>query len=68
MDNEQKTPRKIRLDEVHWNIIEGLTPFYGSTSAEVVRTIVIMWLHDNLGSNTIDELKQNNAIKLGKRK
>ena len=68
MENEQKTPRKIRLDDVHWNIIEGLTPFYGSSSSEVVRTIVIMWLHDNLGSKTIDELKENNAIKLGKKK
>jgi len=68
MENEQKTPRKIRLDDVHWNIIEGLTPFYGSTPAEVVRTIVIMWLHNDLGSNTMDRLIENDAIKLGKRK
>jgi hypothetical protein len=68
MSNNQKIGKTIRLDKVHWDIIEGLIPFYGSSEPEVVRTIVIMWLHDNLGSNTIDELKKNDAIKLGKRK
>jgi hypothetical protein len=68
MDNERKIAKKIRLDDVHWNIIEGLTPFYGSSAPEVVRTIVLMWLHDNLGSKTMDRLIENNAIKLGKKK
>ena len=65
---EQKVKRSINLDEVHWQLLEDLTPFYGSSAPEVVRNIVLMWLHDNLGSNTINELKENNAIKLGKRK
>jgi len=68
MDKDKKTTKSIRLDKVHWNLIEGLTPFYGTTEGEVVRNIVLIWLHDNLGSKTINELKQNNAIKLGKRK
>lgn len=68
MNKQQKKTRSIRLDEVHWELLEELTPFYGSSAPEVVRNIVLMWLHDNLGSNTIEELKKNNAIKLGKRK
>jgi hypothetical protein len=68
MKKNQKMTRSIRLDGVHWKILEDLTPFYGSSAPEVVRNIVLMWLHDNFGSKTIDELKENNAIKLNKRK
>ncbi|KYK24524.1 hypothetical protein AYK24_06075 [Thermoplasmatales archaeon SG8-52-4] len=68
MVKEQKEHRSVRLDKVHWKLLDELTPFYGSSAPEVVRNIVLMWLHDNLGSRTIDELKQNNAIVLGKRK
>ncbi len=68
MEKDQKVKRSISLDKIHWKLLEDLTPFYGSSAPEVVRNIVLMWLHDNLGSKTIDELKENNAIKLGKRK
>jgi len=68
MDKKQKKHRSVRLDEVHWQLLEDLTPFYGSSAPEVVRTIVLMWLHDNLGSKTMDRLMENDAIKLGKRK
>ena len=64
MSNE-KTVGSIRLDDVHWDILGGLTPFYGSTKSEVCRNIVLMWLHDNLGSSTIQELKNQKSIKLG---
>ena len=65
--NEKKA-RSIRLDDVHWELIEQLKPFYGSNKGEVVRNIVMMWLHDNLGSPTMEELKKNNKITLGKTK
>lgn len=68
MKKDQKITRSVRLDDVHWKLLEGLTPFYGSSAPEVVRNIILMWLHDNLGNKTIDELKENNAIKLNKRK
>lgn len=68
MVKEQKEHRSVRLDKVHWKLLDELTPFYGSSAPEVVRNIVLMWLHDNLGSRTIDELKENNAIDLRKRK
>lgn len=68
MKKNQKITRSVRLDDVHWKLLEGLTPFYGSSAPEVIRNIILMWLHDNLGSKTIDELKENNAIKLDKRK
>ena len=67
MEKNQKTAKSIRLDDVHWKLLDGLTPFYGSSAPEVVRNIVLMWLHDNLGSKTIGELKENNTIKLGKK-
>ena len=68
MNKNQKTTRSIRLDEVHWNLLEELTPFYGSSAPEVVRNIVLMWLNDNLRSKTMDRLIDNNSIKLGKKR
>jgi len=63
--NKQKTHKSIRLDDIHWKLLEGLTPFYGSSEPEVVRNIVLMWLHENLGSGTIEVLKKNQSIRLG---
>jgi len=63
---KRKTTKSIRLDDVHWQILEDLIPFYGSSPAEVVRNIVLMWLHDNLGGDVIKELEELNAIKLKK--
>jgi hypothetical protein len=63
-EDNQKIAKKIRLDEVHWKIVQGLTPFYGSTEAEVVRTIVTMWIHDNIGSDAIRKLEELNAVHL----
>lgn len=60
----QKTAKTIRMDDSTWNIVVSLTPFYGSTEAEVVRNIVLMWLHDNLGSETIGRLSSMGAISL----
>ena len=60
--DNQKIPKKIRLDEVQWKIVRGLTPFYGSNEAEVVRTIVTMWIHDNIGSDAIRKLEELEAI------
>ena len=62
--SKEKTALTVRLDDIHWEIIEGLTPFYGSNRGEVIRNIVTMWLHDNLGSETMATLKENKAIKL----
>ena len=61
-ENNQKIDKKIRLDAVHWKIVHGLTPFYGSTDAEVVRAIVTMWIHDNIGSDAIRKLEELEAI------
>ena len=59
-----KVEKSIRLDDVHWNIIRGLVPFYGTSETEVVRIIVTMWLDQNLGSKTIEKLQELDAIKL----
>ena len=59
-----KVEKSIRLDDVHWNIIRGLVPFYGTSETEVVRTIVTMWLDQNLGSKTIEKLQELDVIKL----
>jgi len=64
-DPKEKTTRSVRLDDIHWEIIGKLKPFYGTTNGEVIRNIVLMWLHDNLGSDTMKELKENDAIKFG---
>lgn len=61
----KKTVKSVRLDDVHWQMLEDLTPFYGSNRAEVIRNIVLMWLDKNLGSETIKLLKENKVIQLG---
>ena len=52
------------MDAIHWEMINGLTPFYGSTGAEVVRNIVLMWLNENIGNDTIKKLEDMKVIKL----
>ena len=64
MANE-KTVKSIRLDAVHLDLVKKLKPFYGTTDGEVIRNIVLMWLHNNLGSQTMGELKRNHAVSLG---
>lgn len=64
MPNNQKTAKTIRLDEIHWKIIKGLIPFYGSNEGEVIRNIILMWLHENLGKETLNKLEKLNIIKL----
>lgn len=65
-DSNQKIGKTIKLDEVHWQIVKGLIPFYGNSEPEVVRTIVTMWIDQNLGSKTIEKLEELNAIKLNR--
>lgn len=60
----QKTAKTVRMEDIHWKILHGLTPFYGTTEAEVVRNIVLMWLDENIGSGTIKKLQELQAIKL----
>ena len=62
-----KTPQMLRLDNVHWDIIEDLMPFYGNTPAEVCRTIIIMWLDAKYGSPTIEKLEREGKIKMGRK-
>ena len=61
---KQKVGKTIRMDSIHWDIINGLTPFYGSTEAEVVRNIVLIWLNNNIGNDTIKKLEDMKVIKL----
>lgn len=63
-NQNRKVEKSIRLDDIHWKIIRGLMPFYGSSEGEVIRNIVLMWLHDNIGSQTITKLENLNGVKL----
>lgn len=67
MPAARKQTKSVRFDDIHLRILEELTPFYGSTSAEVIRNIVLLWLHENIGSKTMDELKKMGAIRLKKK-
>ena len=60
----QKLQKTIRLDEIHWGLIRGLTPFYGSNEVEVIRTLLIMWLDQNIGSDAIKKLEELGAVTL----
>jgi len=68
MPATRKQTKSVRFDDIHLRILEELTPFYGSTSAEVIRNIVLLWLHENIGSETMSELKKMGAIRLEVRK
>ena len=39
---------EITLNETHTNMIREMIPMYGMTEAEVIRTIIIMFLHEHL--------------------
>ena len=64
-DSNQKIGKTIKLDEVHWQIVNGLIPFYGNSEPEVIRTIVMMWINENIGSEAIKKLENLKAINLG---
>jgi hypothetical protein len=61
---DKRTPKTIRLDDTQWELIRGLTPFYGATELEVIRNIVVMWLHENISGKSIEKLSQLGAIRL----
>ncbi len=63
-----KVTKSIRLDVTQIKIIKRLIPFYGSNEGEVLRNIVLLWLHDNLGSPTIKTLRESKAIDWDKEK
>jgi hypothetical protein len=62
--SEQKTAKMIRLDDIHWQLVRGLIPFYGTSEPEVVRNIVVMWLHENISGKSIEKLEQLGATHL----
>jgi len=63
--SNQKIGKTVKLDEVHWKIVKGLIPFYGNSEPEVIRTIVMIWINDNIGSEAIQKLEKLKAINLG---
>jgi len=63
--SNQKIGKTVKLDKVHWQIVNGLIPFYGNSEPEVVRTIVMMWINDNIGSDAIQKLEKLKAINPG---
>lgn len=68
MPASQKHVKSVRFDIVYLEILEKLTPFYGSTPAEVIRNIVLIWLQENIGGDTFNELQKIGAIHLEKDK
>jgi hypothetical protein len=65
--SNQKIGKTVKLDEVHWQIIKGLIPFYGNSEPEVIRTIVLMWINDNIGTDAIQKLENLRAINLDRK-
>jgi len=63
-NSNRKIGKTVKLDEIHWQIIQGLIPFYGNSEPEVIRTIVMMWLHENIGSDAMQKLENLKAINL----
>lgn len=59
---DQRKTKSIRLDDIHWELLRGLIPFYGATESEVIRNIIVMWLHDNIGGKPIEKLEELGAI------
>jgi len=56
----EKDQLTIRLDPIHLELIDRLQPFFGNSRGEVIRAIVIDWLHKELG---IDGLRSRKAVR-----
>jgi hypothetical protein len=65
---EQRKTKSIRLDDIHWELLRGLIPFYGATEPEVIRNIVVMWLHENISGKSIEKLEELGAVHIKTRK
>ena len=58
--NKQKRGVTIKLDEIHFQMIQNLQPFYGNSQSEVIRYIVLNWLENKF---TLHDLEKIKAIK-----
>jgi len=38
---------KVKLNETHTSFIREMVPLYGDNESEVIKTIIIMFLHEN---------------------
>lgn len=49
----------LELDECHLKIIDALQPFYGNSRSEVIKSVVIRWIEQNI--ELIEKIKQLNS-------
>ena len=58
--------KSVLLDDVHLEILNKLTSFYRSASAEFTRNIALIRLHNNFGGSTIKNPEKLSAINIKK--
>lgn len=39
---------EVQLNEAQENIIKEMVPMYGENESEVIKTIIVMFLHENM--------------------
>jgi hypothetical protein len=39
---------EVRLNDAQMNIIKEMMPMYGETESEVIKTIIVMFLHEHI--------------------
>lgn len=62
---------EVKLNETQMNILREMVPLYGDTAPEVIKTIIIMFLHEHIEnveqllcwSEMEEENQGNQAIK-----
>jgi hypothetical protein len=55
---QKKAEVRVFLDGVHLKLVDDLMPAFGNTRSEVIRTLVQVWLSDNIE-------KRKDLLKLG---
>ena len=54
---------KVKMDKLHTEMLEALTPFFGKDNGEVLKNIAIRWMEEHIGTEAIEKLEEIGAVK-----
>jgi len=55
---------KTNFEDIHIQILESLIPFYGKDKSEVLKTIALRWIEENIGTEKIIKMNEIGAINM----
>ena len=51
-----KKPTRVYLDPVYEKILDGFIPVLGSSTGEVIRSIIVEWVKNNIGFEKLEKV------------